>query len=52
MVKIEFERRSEFGVFRDSIVLPDDHTLTEQQILELQEQRFQDLLTMMGGTEE
>ena len=41
MISIDFEFDSEHGVYRDAIVLPDDHTLTIVEIEELKTQRFE-----------
>lgn len=38
-IKIDFEFDTEYGVFRDALYLPDDHTLTEQEIHSIKEQR-------------
>jgi hypothetical protein len=40
MVKIEFKFDSEFGVFRDAIVLPDNHGMSDAQIDSMKQQRF------------
>ena len=40
MVKIDFELDSEFGKYRDAIVLDDGHGLSEEQIDELKQQRL------------
>ena len=39
MVVIDFERDTEYGVFRDAITLPDDHTLSQDEIDSLMQQR-------------
>lgn len=39
MIKIDFERETKYGLFRDSITLPEDHTHTEQEIIEMQNER-------------
>jgi hypothetical protein len=41
MVKIEFEFEHEAGTFRDTIVLPGDHSLTDVQIDAMKVQRFE-----------
>jgi hypothetical protein len=41
MVKIEFEFEHEAGTFRDTIVLPEDHSLTDVQIDAMKVQRFE-----------
>jgi hypothetical protein len=47
MIKIEFEKTDEMYTFRDAIVLPDNHTFTDEQLEELKEQRFQAWLSMI-----
>lgn len=39
MVKINFERGTKYGVYRDAITLPDDHGLTQAQLDALMQQR-------------
>lgn len=41
MITIEFEIESEHGIFRDAIVLPDDHGMTDEQIDAMKQARFQ-----------
>ena len=40
MIKIDFEIESQYGKFCDAIHLPDDHGLTDQQIEDMKQQRF------------
>ena len=40
MVKIDFEFESEYGVYRDAIVLPEDHNLDDAEIDVIKQQRF------------
>jgi hypothetical protein len=40
MVKIDFELDSEFGKYRDAIVLEDGHGLSDEQINEMKQQRL------------
>ena len=40
MVKIDFEFDSEFGKYRDAIVLEDGHGLSDEQINEMKQQRL------------
>jgi hypothetical protein len=40
MVKINFEFDSEYGKYRDAIVLADDHGLDDETIEALKQQRF------------
>lgn len=46
-MKIEFEFTTEFGVYRDAINLPDDHTYTNEQIEEMKRQRVNGWLDML-----
>ena len=41
MISIDFEFDSEHGVYRDAIVLPDDHTHTDAEIDAMKQQRFE-----------
>ena len=41
MISIDFEFESEYGVYRDAIVLPDDHTHTDAEIDAMKQQRFE-----------
>ena len=52
MIKIEFEINRDGNTFRDAIVLEDNHNLTEQQIEEIKEKRFQDYLIAIQPQEE
>lgn len=45
MVVVEFERSNGLHNFKDAIVLPDDHDLSEQQIEAIKDQRFADFLS-------
>lgn len=46
-MKIEFEFTTEFGVYRDSLSLPDDHQYTAEQIEEMKRQRVNNWLDML-----
>ena len=52
MIKIDFEINRDGNTFRDAIVLEDNHNLTEQQIEEIKEKRFQDYLIAIQPQEE
>lgn len=39
-MKIDFEFDSDYGVFRDALHLPDDHTFTDEEIQAMKQQRF------------
>jgi len=40
MIRIEFEKMYGEIVFRDAITLPDDHTLTDDEIEAMKHERF------------
>jgi hypothetical protein len=42
MIKIEFEVTQNGYSFKDAIVLPENHNLTESQIEEMKQKRFND----------
>lgn len=44
MTKIDFEFETEYGIFRDAIMLPEDHQYTEQEIKVMQENRLNNWL--------
>ena len=52
MIKIDFEINRDGNTFRDAIILEDNHNLTEQQIEEIKEKRFQDYLISIQPQEE
>ena len=52
MIKIDFEINRDGNTFRDAIVLEDNHNLTEEQIEEIKEKRFQDYLIAIQPQEE
>lgn len=50
-MKIEFEMEHEGMIFRDAIVLPDDHGLTDEQIEQMKQKRFADWIQAIVGDE-
>ena len=44
MVKIDFEFTTPYGVFRDALHLPDDHTFTDDQIAAMKQERLDNWL--------
>jgi hypothetical protein len=44
MMKIEFEFTTPYGVFRDALHLPDDHTFTDEQIAAMKQERLDNWL--------
>lgn len=51
MIKIDFEFESQFGVFRDSLHLPQDHNLSEEEINALKQERFDSWLAFVTPQE-
>lgn len=47
MIKIDFEFDSQFGVFRDALHLPDDHTFSEADIQAMKQQRFDNWIAIV-----
>jgi hypothetical protein len=44
MIKIDFEFETQYGVYRDALYLPDDHTFTEPQITAMKQDRLDNWL--------
>ena len=40
MIKIDFEFDSSYGVFRDALHLPEDHTFTDAEIQAMKQERY------------
>lgn len=45
MITIPIEFDSEFGTFRDALVLPDDHGMSDAQIAAIKQARFDQWLS-------
>jgi hypothetical protein len=43
-MKIEFEFTTAYGVFRDALHLPDNHTFTEEEIAAMKQERLDNWL--------
>jgi hypothetical protein len=43
-MKIDFEFTTSYGVFRDALHLPDDHTFTDEQITAMKQERVDNWL--------
>lgn len=43
-MKIDFEFTTSYGVFRDALHLPDDHTFTNEQITAMKQERVDNWL--------
>lgn len=43
-MKIDFEFTTPYGVFRDALYLPDDHSYTDEQIAAMKQERLDNWL--------
>lgn len=48
MITIDFEADTVYGKYRDAIVLPDDHTLTEAEIEQLKSTRVSNWVSFVA----
>lgn len=51
-MKIDFEFTTPYGLFRDALHLPDDHTLTENEIAALKQQRLDNWIAVVTAPAE
>ena len=49
MIKIDFEFDSTYGVFRDALHLPEDHTFTDAEIQAMKQQRYDNWLAVVNA---
>lgn len=49
MVKIDFERETAHGVYRDAIVLPDDHQFSNADVEQMMQQRVANWVAYMDN---
>lgn len=52
MVTIDFEMSHEGMVYRDALVLPDDHGMSDEQIEAIKQQRFANWVALLTPVEE
>ena len=52
MIKIVFEFETQHGVFRDAILLSDDHGLSDEEIDAIKQQRLNNWLTVIETPQE
>lgn len=52
MIKIDFEFDTPYGVFRDALWLPADHTYTNAEILAMEEQRRDNWIAIVSNPPE
>ena len=46
-MKIDFEFETTYGLFRDALHLPDDHTLTDTEIQAIKQQRVDNWISVI-----
>ena len=46
-IKIDFEYTTQYGVFRDALHLPENHNLTEKEIVTMKEERLNNWLAIV-----
>lgn len=51
MIKIDFEFDTQYGVFRDALWLPADHTYTDAEIQAMKDQRLANWLAIVAPAE-
>jgi len=51
-MKIDFSFDTQYGVFSDAIVLPDDHMLTDDEIEAMKQQRLENWIAAVTPVEE
>ena len=51
-MKIDFEFTSPYGVFRDALYLPDDHSYTDEQIAAMKQERLDNWLFVIENPPE
>ena len=49
MLKIDFERETAHGIFRDAITLPDDHQFSDSEIEQMMQQRVDNWVAYMDN---
>jgi hypothetical protein len=52
MIKIDFEFETTYGVFRDALHLPNDHTFTDEQITAMKQERLDNWLFVIENPPE
>jgi hypothetical protein len=46
-MKIDFESQTQYGLFRDALYLPDDHTFSDAEIEAMKQQRVDNWVAIM-----
>lgn len=47
MIKIDFEFETKYGVFRDALHLPDDHSFSDSEIQQMKQQRLDNWISVI-----
>lgn len=47
MIKIDFEFETQYGVYRDALVLPEDHTFTDEELEQMKISRRDNWLNII-----
>lgn len=51
MIKIDFEQDTPYGMFRDALYLPDDHTYTQAEIDAMEQERVNNWIAIVSPVE-
>lgn len=51
MIKIDFEYQTQYGVFRDALHLPEDHTFSDADIEAMKQERVNNWLAIVTPQE-
>lgn len=51
MIKIDFEYQTQYGVFRDALHLPEDHTFSDADIEAMKQERVNNWLAIITPQE-
>ena len=49
MIQIIFEFETQYGVFRDALYLPEDHTFTAEQIAAMKQERVDNWIAVVSA---
>lgn len=49
MMKIDFEYETQYGTFRDAVILENDHAYTEQEIESMKQERLNNWLNIINN---
>ncbi len=48
-MKIDFEFQTDYGLFRDALHLPDDHTFTDEEIQAMKQERVDNWIAVVSA---